>query len=152
METQSTNPAPKTNSIIGQIVRFAVVGGINTAVDWVILFGLTRATGIYEGNGLIPLNTISFTAAVINSYLLNKKWTFKDVDTANSGKKFSSFLLVSIVGALINTAVLRLVSTNIDPMFGLSQQVWLFVAKAAATGIGLAWNFIGYKLFVFKNK
>jgi putative flippase GtrA len=152
MEIQNTNPTPKANLIIGQIFRFAVVGGINTAVDWVILFGLTKATGIYEGNGLIPLNTISFTAAVINSYLLNKKWTFKDNDTSNVGKKFSSFLLVSIVGALINTAVLRIVSTNIDPMFDLSQEIWLFVAKAAATGVGLAWNFVGYKLFVFKNK
>ena len=151
METSIPNSTSKANSIIGQILKFAIVGGINTAVDWVILFGLTKATGIYEGNGLIPLNIISFTAAVVNSYVLNKKWTFRDTEISHSGKKFSTFLLVSIIGALINTAILRVVSTNIDPMFGLSQEIWLFVAKAVATGVGLVWNFIGYKLFVFKN-
>lgn len=108
-------------------------------------------TGIYEGNGIIPLNIISFTVAVINSYFLNKRWAFKDQTGGEHGKKFTMFLLVSVIGAGINTATVRIVSTNIDPMFGLTQELWLNVAKVVATGISLVWNFAGYKLVVFKK-
>jgi putative flippase GtrA len=151
-ENLNGNP-PKVNSgIIGEIIRFAVIGVINTGIDFVILNILIWATGIKEGNGLIPLNAISFTCAVINSYYMNKRWAFKDGSQGQNGRKFSVFLIVSIIGIVINTLVLRVVSTNIHPMFGLSQTLWTNVAKLLATGVSLVWNFIGYKLFVFKKQ
>jgi putative flippase GtrA len=61
------------------------------------------------------------------------------------------FLIVSIIGAGINSLVVYLVTSHISPMFGLSQTLWLNVANLIATGAALIWNFIGYKLFVFKN-
>ena len=141
----------KLKLIIRQFVKFAIIGGINTAVDFGILNVLSWATGITSGNGLIPLNVISFSVAVINSYLLNKHWAFKDSASGEGGKKFSMFLLVSVIGVIINTVVLRVVTTNIDPMFELSPQLWLNVGKAAATVVSLIWNFLGYKFFVFKK-
>ena len=134
-----------------QFWRYAIIGLINTAIDFLVLNLLSYITGIYEGNGLIPLNVISFTVAVTNSYFMNKKWAFKDAAFGDAGKKFSLFLLVSIIGAILNTTVVRFVSTNIDPMFGLSQELWLNVAKVLATGLSLVWNFTGYKLLVFKK-
>lgn len=138
-------------ALVGQFVRFAIIGAVNTGIDFLILNLLIFATGIKEGNGLIPLNLISFSIAVINSYFLNKHWAFKDKTSGEGAKKFSAFLAVSVVGALINTTVLRVVATNIDPLFNLDQTLWVNVAKAFATGISLVWNFIGYKLFVFKK-
>lgn len=132
-------------------MRFAIVGGINTLLDFFILNLLSYLTGIYEGNGIIPLNVVSFTVAVVNSYYLNKRWAFKDAGGEEQGRKFTLFLIVSIVGAAINTATVRIVSTNIDPMFGLNQELWLNVAKVVATGFSLIWNFVGYKFLVFKK-
>ena len=154
MEQQSTPQIPTSSispTLMEQIWRFVVIGIINTGIDFLILNALMYFTGIREGNGLIPLNIISFSAAVINSYLLNKRWAFKDNSSTDSAKKFSIFLVVSIIGVAINTAVLRLVSTNIDPLFGLSQALWVNLAKVVATGVSLVWNFIGYKLIVFKK-
>ncbi|MBI3952500.1 MAG: GtrA family protein [Candidatus Doudnabacteria bacterium] len=142
---------PKVSLLIAQFLRFAIIGGINTGIDFLILNLLMALTGIREGNGLIPLNVVSFTVAVINSYVLNKRWAFKDQASGDTAKKFTSFLVISVIGALINTAIVRIGSTNIDPMFGLSQTLWVNVAKIAATGASLIWNFIGYKLFVFKK-
>ncbi len=132
-------------------MKFAIIGGFNTVVDFGILNLLSWGTGITSGNGLIPLNIISFSVAVVNSYVLNKRWTFHDQATGDTGRKFSLFLLVSLIGVVINTVVLRIVTTNIDPMFDLSPQLWLNVGKAAATAISLVWNFVGYKFFVFKK-
>lgn len=141
---------PRKKLII-QFLKFAVIGAINTGVDFLVLNLLMWATGITKGNGLIPLNFISFAVAVTNSYYLNKRWAFQDKTSGESGKKFSVFLIVSIIGALINTGIVRFVSTNIDPMYGLSPQLWTNVAKLLATGVALIWNFIGYKLFVFRS-
>jgi putative flippase GtrA len=141
----------KYGSLAGQFLRFAIIGGINTAIDFAVLNLLSWGSGIYEGNGIILLNMISFTVAVINSYYMNKHWAFKDQESGEQGKKFTLFLLVSVIGAVINTATVRIISTNIDPMFGLSQELWLNAAKVVATGLSLVWNFVGYKLFVFKK-
>lgn len=137
--------------LYSQFWRYALIGFFNTAIDFAILNVLIKITGITSGNGLIPLNIISFTIAVTNSYFMNKRWSFADASQTDGGKKFSLFLIVSIIGAVVNTGIVRFVATNIDPMFGLSPQLWVNVAKAAATGVSLVWNFSGYKLFVFKK-
>lgn len=137
------------NSLLSQVLKFAVVGGINTGVDWVVLFLLTSLSGVHEGEQIIYFNIIAFSAAVINSYVLNKRWTFRDSSAEGGGVKFTTFLAVSLVGVGINTGVVYTVSTLVDPMFGLPKEYWLWVGKAAATGFSMIWNFIGYKLFVF---
>lgn len=142
---------PKLKAIFNQFWRFAVIGVINTAIDYGILFLLSKATGITKGNGVIPLNVISFSIATINSYYLNKKWAFGDQSRLEQGRKFSLFLVVSIIGVVINTGIVRVVSTNIAPMFGLSPRLWLLASKLVATAISLIWNFIGYKVVVFKK-
>ena len=43
------------------------------------------------------------------------------------------------------------VTTFIPPFFGLSPELWANLAKVAATGFSLIWNFIGYKFIVFKK-
>ena len=141
----------KYGQLAGQVFRFAMVGVINTGIDFLILNILMAITNITSGSGLIPLNIISFALAVINSYFLNKKWAFKDPSSGDNTRKFSIFLLVSVLGALINTSVLTAFTSGLDPMFGLSSVLWANVGKILATGISLVWNFIGYKLFVFKR-
>lgn len=150
METNS-NQSSKLVPVVGQFLRFGIVGGLNTIIDFAVLNLLSYTTGIYQGNGIIPLNMISFSAAVVNSYFLNKQWAFKDIAGGEGGKKFSLFLIISIVGAVINTLAVRFISTNINPMFGLSQELWLNVAKVVATALSFLWNFVGYKVVVFKK-
>jgi putative flippase GtrA len=140
------------NGIIRQFLKFAVIGVINTGVDFGILNLLVWITDTSKDDPkLIFLNIISFSIAVVNSYWLNKKWAFQDQGSGDTGKKFSKFLIVSIIGVAINTTVLKFISANVDPLFGLNDQLWINVAKIVATGISLIWNFIGYKLLVFRK-
>lgn len=140
----------KHRSLVNQIWKFAVVGFLNTAVDFLVLNLLMYFTGIYKGGLIFILNLISFSIAVINSYFLNKYFTFKYKESNNGTAEFSGFVVVSIFGALINSGVVYLI-TQFEAPFDLHPQIWSNFAKLTATFFSLAWNFIGYKFFVFKK-
>jgi len=136
--------------IFAQIFKFGVIGVFNTALDFGVLNLLMYLTGSYGGSGIIPLNIISFSVAVTNSYFWNKFWTFKD-KTNTSSKEFGQFVLVSVVGVALNTAMVFAITTFVPPVGGLGKEIWANLAKVAATGLSLVWNFIGYKFIVFRR-
>jgi len=164
-----TNPVPVSGrSTMAQVIRFVITGVINTLLDIVVLNLLSLATGVTQGPLLIVLNIVSFSVAVINSYFLNKHWTFKDQDRSNEPKKLTQFLVVSVIGAGINSGILYFITTivprptetlnyvsGILPVIGdfLSnpEVFWLNIAKVFAIGASMVWNFLGYKFFVFKK-
>ncbi len=139
------------NKFFLQFGKFVIVGFINTAIDFAVLNLLMYLTNIYKGPEIIIFNAISFTAAVTNSYLMNKYWTFGDRSRTGAAKQFVEFLAVSIIGIILNTAIVYSVTTLIQPMFGLGVKLWANFAKVIATAVVLGWNFIGYKFFVFKK-
>lgn len=138
-------------NFIKQFLKFVIVGVINTGIDFLILNIEMLITGITSGPMMFLLNILSFSIATTNSYFLNKHWTFEDKSKTKEGFKFAQFLTVSVVGALINSAIVYLGTTFIEPMFGLSPNLWANLIKLLATGISLIWNFLGYKFIVFKK-
>jgi putative flippase GtrA len=142
----------KYGPLAAQFLRFAVVGALNTGIDFAILNVLSYLTNITDGARIIPLKGVAFLAANVNSYLINKRWTFKDKTDGQGAKQFSVYLSVSVIGALINIGAVFLITTYISPLFGMSDKLWLNVANLVATGLSLVWNFIGYKLIVFRGK
>ncbi|NCQ06155.1 MAG: GtrA family protein [Candidatus Moranbacteria bacterium] len=151
MEIKNWDKA-RLRRVIRQFAKFVIVGGINTGIDFLILNTLIYITGIETGSGIFVLNSISFSVAVVNSYFMNKRWTFQDkTKTEQTTIKFSAFFIISIIGLLINGIVLTSITTYIPPFFGLSAVLWANIAKLFATGFSLVWNFVGYKLFVFKK-
>ena len=133
-----------------QLIKFGIVGVLNTAVDFAVLNLLVWLTGTTEGVGLAVINVVAFAVAVTNSYLWNKFWTFRRKDSDEVGQEISKFLVVSVIGALLNTGVVFGITTLMDPLFGLSDTLWVNVAKVLATIVVLAWNFVGYKFWAFR--
>ncbi len=136
--------------IILQILKFGVTGVMNTGLDFLVLNSLMWFTKIYSGRLIIFLNIISFSIAVTNSYLWNKYWTFKVKKKDKIPQEFAKFITVSIIGAIINSSILFIFTTFIDPQFGLSEGLWANIGKLLATGIALFWNFLGYKFWALK--
>jgi putative flippase GtrA len=137
--------------IIFQFVKYATTGFANTAVDFGVLNLLMWMTGIYSGKTIFLLNSLSFLVAVIHSYIWNRFWTFKSSEKNVAGQ-FLQFLIVSLIGIVINGVIVYTITTLVSPMFNLSSVAWANSAKVLATGVALIWNFIGYKLIVFKQK
>ena len=75
-----------------QKIRFLLVGGTNTAIDFGLLFILNTL-----GLPRVPSNTISTGVAFIFSFFANRNFTF----SANSGnikKQMTLFIVVTLFG------------------------------------------------------
>ena len=135
---------------IFQFSKFAESGVLNTFIDMGILNGLMWFSGITSGGSIALFNVFSFSCATVNSYFWNKFWTFERKDKVN-GKEFLTFFTVTMIGMGINTLILFLGTTFIEPAFGLSSGLWANLVKILATFVSMIWNFVGYKFIIFKN-
>lgn len=150
-------------AIIYQIAKFAVIGVGNVLVDLGVLSLITMIYSSYfkieARDAMIGAITfyslfksISFIVANINSYFWNKYWTFDQGGKKQTKSEFVQFFVVSVVGFLINVFVASVVFKMIlGSLVGLSGGQLGLIGAAAGSIVGLAWNFIGYKLWVFKK-
>ena len=129
-----------------QVGRFAIVGAINTALDFGFLFGLT-ALGIAK----VPANTVSTGVAFIFSFFANKKFTFKSTNK-NIKYEIISFILVTLFGFwVLQNCVIWLIAPLIKS-FIANERAALFAAKLCATAVSLTWNYLAYAKIVFKKE
>lgn len=131
-----------------QASKFVLVGLLNTAVDFGVANILILATGLAVGWQVSVFKGVSFTVAVINSYFWNKYWTFRKKEGGGM-KEFSQFFAVSIIGFGVNVGTATFVINFLAPVGGMSPERWANVGFLAATVLSLAWNFVGYKFWVF---
>ncbi|MBU4350994.1 GtrA family protein [Candidatus Parcubacteria bacterium] len=129
-----------------QFLKFFLVGSLNFLIDLGILFLLISASGMDKGWQYSVFKGISFFIATVNSYFLNRAWTFESKE-----RKFNLFLLISIIGFFINVGVASLVVNSISPWFGLNSKTWAIIGAVKGSFVGLFWNFLGYKFIVFKE-
>jgi putative flippase GtrA len=200
----------ETHIVIYQFLRFACIGFLNTALNFLILNTLSKALNINQGLPLGAVEALGFAAAVVQSYLWNKTWTFGNEqgvtlwrnvirlvfvgllgflgvvfvfvgsrfsapwvfylailviylifesvlwrhfgfhmsDWDHAGHSFLIFFVVTLVGLGLNVALISVVSSNLHLTHtDLDKNI----AAALATGVSLFWNFVGYKIFVFKK-
>ncbi|PJE51082.1 MAG: hypothetical protein COV29_02300 [Candidatus Yanofskybacteria bacterium CG10_big_fil_rev_8_21_14_0_10_36_16] len=131
--------------------RFAIIGFLNTGVDLGILNLLIYSSGMEIGLAISVFKGISFLVATTNSYFFNKHWAFEARDNMQQGVEFVKFFSVSIIGVLLNVSVFSVLVSFIGAPSGLSHLVWINAAAIISTIANLIWNFIGYRMIVFKN-
>lgn len=129
-------------------LRFAVVGGANTALDFAVLFFL-----VFLGLDKIAANFISTSTAFVFSFFVNKSFTFKATTVVGKRKQlkqFGLFLGISIIALWVIQPLIIVAVTSLLGPFGINDAATLFIAKIIATIGSMIWNFILYKRFVFK--
>lgn len=133
--------------------KYVMVGFLNAGVDFAVFNLLMFITGNEKpGLGLSFFKAIAFVVAVTNSYFWNKHWAFKaGSSTEGAGKEFAKFMTVNIIGALFNVGITAGITVAIAPQFGFSQVAWNNIAAVIASAIVLIWNFVGFRLIVFKK-
>ncbi len=125
-------------------VRFAVVGGANTAIDFSILFILVAL-----GLPTIVSNFISTSLALVFSFYANKKFTFKN--EATNKTQFVYFLAITLFGLwIIQPLIIEGIKISLSNL-PLNNYIVLFAGKITATVVTLIWNYLLYKRFVFKK-
>jgi len=129
-----------------RFAKFSIVGSLNFLVDVIILNLLSYATGVNRGIFAAVFSAISFLIANINSYYLNRKWTFRDNEKKS---RYKVFLLISVVGIVINMLIVYNFTTISQPYF--SDIIWLNISKIIATSLVIFFNYYGYKKYVFNR-
>lgn len=151
--------------VIWQLAKFIVTGVLNTVVDLgalaLITFLFKNYLNINSKDSLLALGAatitfyslykgFSFILANINSYYWNKYWTFQKT-SEKTAKELTQFFTVSIIGLAINIVTASYVFGSIHALAGLNSDQWGLIGAAFGSIAGLAWNFIGYKIWVFKK-
>jgi len=137
-------------SIFEQFGKFAAVGTLNTLIDLGILNLLILIFGVSAGLSFSAFKAVSFVFATTNSYFWNKFWTFESA-TKTSVKEYGHFFLLTLVGTLINVSVASFIVNGITTPAGVSPNLWANIGALLAVFVSFLWNFLSYKLVVFKK-
>jgi putative flippase GtrA len=149
-----------------RFVKFLIVGALGFIIDFGLLTFLVELvgmpelvmslTGLSHTAGLIAANTISFTAAVLSNFSLNRYWTYPESRTKRKRVQLPQFTLVSVIGWLLNSVILALLHTPFDRLLanfkGMPIAVNGYVpAKIVATVVVLFWNFFINRYWTYSN-
>ena len=152
LPSQSLSRALQENLLIKQITRFSVIGLLNTIVDLAVLNGLIALTHTgRRGLFYAVFKTAAFICAVLNSYVMNSAWTFQRNRARKTGKEVAEYLLISAFGAVVNVGSSWYVATFVQPLPEMAVY-WPTIAALVGTAFSFAFNFAGYKYFVFSPR
>ncbi|MDO4290358.1 MAG: GtrA family protein [Eggerthellaceae bacterium] len=122
--------------LIDQIMKFGVVGVIAFVIDYGLMVLLTEVFGV---NYLISA-TVSFVVSVTFNYFASMRYVFTHKEGMSRRREFVIFVVLSVVGLLINDALMWL-GTD---MLGISY----LITKIFATAVVMVWNFVTRKKFL----
>lgn len=126
-------------------LKFALVGGANTALDFLILFLL-----VASGLNAITSNYISTGIAFIFSFFVNKSFTFQN-KSKKVLKQFAMFIAVTIFGLWVIQPIIIAGFIAATQSLAWESAAVLFIAKIIATLASLVWNYLWYSKVVFKK-
>jgi putative flippase GtrA len=128
-----------------QFVKFAVVGGLGTIVNLVVLKATLFLWGRLVGDPTFAVEIfasgLAFGVAVVNNYVFNRWWTFRA--TGSFAGQFLKFFIVSVAGLGINELAFWLFRGQL----GLD----VLISQCIAILCVLPFNFIGNKLWSFRE-
>src|SRR2546423_8125783 len=120
-----------------QLAKFGAVGATGYVVNLAVYTALLRGAGWHYAYAA----TVSFLVAVMNNYLWNRIWTFRD-QRGHVGFQGLRFFTVALVAYGANLGILSALIA-----FGMNK----VVAQAIAIVLVTPLNFIGNKLWSFRR-
>lgn len=129
----------RVKPLLLQLVKFGFVGILATAVDYGIMVILTEWAGVYY----LFSSTISFTLSLLLNYVCSMRFVFKRKEGQTRGRELIIFSLLSLIGLVLNQAILCLLVEGLH--------IYYMVSKAVAAVLVMGWNFVSRKLFLEKK-
>jgi putative flippase GtrA len=132
---------------VKQITRFGIAGVVNTLLDLVLLNLLLWLFPTRNAVLILIFNSIAYTLGAINSFFLNKYWTFRRWQRPTWGEGVR-FVLTTCVGILCSNIILGLASTALQPMLHNTLLLTNIAKVAAIAGTAII-SYVGMYLWVF---
>ncbi len=146
-----------------RFLKFAVVGAIGTVIDFglmnifFLLFNRVMMMGVASSR--IISSIISFTAAVINNFILNRFWTYADLVKKPFLTQLMQFSVISVIGLIIRTPLIgflaNLIKNLLEKANSFPELDPVIIGNNAALAISivivLLWNFFANRLWTFRE-
>jgi putative flippase GtrA len=130
--------SPVVPPVVVQWLRFAAVGGSNTLLSWCLYAVLVRLGVHYLlGSGL------AFGVGALNSYGLNRRWTFRSRDRRLP--EAVRFGLVQCVGLAFDVGLLYALVHHVGVHHLIAQALVFPAASAVTFLLSRHWAFAGAK-------
>jgi putative flippase GtrA len=127
------------NLLLLKLIKFLAVGFSGMLID----FGATWLLKEKLKQNKYIANSTGFILAASSNYLWNRLWTFESHDS-HIAREYFSFILIAIIGLMLNNLVIYLLTDKLQWNFYLS--------KLIAIGVVTLWNFGMNFLFTFAVK
>ena len=135
-----------------ELFRYVIVGGIASVADLLTLTFFIEI--VFRGDkSFLPLaiaTASGFFVGLICNYLLSIAFVFvspaQKEKNKQKGKTFGIFFLVGIVGLLLTEILMQL------GMLIVSEEgFWYLLLSCFVKCVVLFWNYIGRKIFIYKD-
>lgn len=169
-QNNTGDKASKKNKLIKQILKFAVVGGLSFVIDFVVY---TIVVKVIPGKySYILAGFAGFSISLIFNYLASMAFVFERKEDADRKKEFTIFLVLSLIGMLLNTILLWLYVegiAGIQIIRNIHEAIFAWIsslgitffkdadefieicAKVFATAIVMVYNFVSRKMTLEKK-
>lgn len=122
--------------LVGQFMKFGVVGVAAFVVDYGLLVVLTE---LFSVNYLMSA-TLSYAIATVFNYYTSMRWVFTHREDASRLQEFTIFLVGSLIGLGINDLCMWL---GVELL-----RIHYIVCKLFATAVVAIWNFVTRKVLL----
>lgn len=137
--TKQTKKQTRTRTLLLQFAQYMITGGVWFWSGYLLISLLDNHIGLFTAN-LIG-NTVGFSL----NFLLERYWVFRSKKPAKLGVMALRYLVYTALNALLlNYAILYGLQeyANVEPEIG----------QFIASGFFTVWNYVWYKLWVFKKE
>ena len=121
-----------------KLIKFCIVGSSGLILDFLTTWILKEKIRINK----YLSNSIGFLIAATSNYIINRVWTFNSLNP-NLIEEYSNFIIISIIGLLINNTILLITHDKLYLKF--------YTAKAIAIIVTTIWNFTGNYFYTFST-
>ena len=138
--------------LVEQIIKFGLVGVLCTLIDFACYTGCNMIGIPYLISGVI-----GFTVSVIFNYILSMRYVFVRREDISRSREFIVFVILSVVGLLLNEFLLYVCVDLIYMQMAWMQEMFNrdiaeIVAKLCATVVVMIYNFVSRKLILEKKE
>jgi putative flippase GtrA len=140
MPLPSPRLRPAHAALLGEMLRFGVVGTLGFMIDTATLY-----TALWLGAGLYGGRVLSYLAAASANWALNRVWTFRQAGRTGRRRQWALFLLVNLLGFVVNYGTYTVLVSS----WSLAA-AYPVIGVAAGSLAGMAGNFLLSRRFVFR--
>jgi len=127
---------PRATAI--QFIKFCLIGLLNAGIHYAVFLLLFRLLGVHHQVATV----IGYGCGLINSFLMNRTWTFRGA-SENRHREFFKFFWVNMLSLGVNMAALE----AFVRFAGLPGEI----ALVLAIGFSTVTNFVGNKFWTFRE-